>query len=308
MASTIPDMYALPPEALEAMRNGEAPPAPAADAPAEGTPTEEAAEAPAEEASEGEAGEQQEQGQEQAPQGDSPNFKAMRTRLAQMERTLQDPAALAAYLRANGFDLVPLGATPAAAKATADAGNTPTPDAADPFAAFDEQTAGALRAALEAHIKPLADKLTAAEQREAVARQQADLVALEQEHPGLIGHVRAFDAALPDQAAIADPVVKHLTMLGNRLTDGSQHGALVKELLAKMDPAEARALIEPIAKGHAVEMIAARLPTAAKAKPAAVTLGGAVPARGNDQLPPIETMNAAEWAKLPQHVKDKYLG
>lgn len=303
------DMYALSPEQLEAMRNGQAPDtAPAPD------PGGEAGESPAEEAAESPAQEQQEEqgGQQEQPeqaQGDSPNFKAMRQQLQRMQQLLQDPTQLAAFLRANGYEMQPMGATPQAARAAGEAKATPTPDAADPFGAFDAQTQAALKAVLQAHTQPLLEKLGTLETQRDQAQKHAELVALETEHPGLIANARTFDQVMPDQAHV-DPMVKHLTMLGNRLTDPGQHGALVKELLAQLPPDEARSIIEPIAKGHAVAMVADKITDGKASRPKPVTLGGVTPSRGNgdEHMPDINTITAAEWAKLPQHVKDRYLG
>jgi hypothetical protein len=300
MSAEIPHPYGIDPAALEAMRNGEAPPAPQPEA-----PTPEAAEPAAEEAAE--TPEQEAAEQVEAPKKGNPDvpLRQLRQQIQQYESMLSDPSKLAGFLRANGYDMTPLGATPAAASATAS--TTPAPDAADPFAAFDPETATALRSAVEAKLAPVNAQLARVEAERSAAQHHANLLALDQQHPGLIDNTKAFDAVAPDHATL-DPLMKHLAWQGNRMTDPTQHGDIVRELLAKMDPAQAQALLEPLAKGHAVQMVADKLAGTPQGSSKPVTLSGALPARDNGSLKDINSMTTAEWAALPAHVKDQYLG
>lgn len=284
---------AIDPAIMEAMRNGEAPPAPTPEAPAPdlAAPIDAAPEvledpaAPLEEA---------------APKRGNPEvpIRQLRQQLQSYERLLSDPQALANYARANGFNLAPQGTA-------ADAANVPAPDANDPFAAFDPESAQALRSVLDTTLKPLQDKLAAAEAQQQQAQRHADLLALEQEHPGLIHHVRAFDSVMPDMAH-ADPMVKHLTMLGNRMTDPTQRGAVVQEMLDQMDPAEVQQLLQPLIQNHAVSLVADKLVGGNAGKQQHVTLGGALPARDNAAPKPLSDISTQEWQQMTDAEQERY--
>lgn len=289
------DVPAFTAEAMEAMRNGQEPPAPAPDAPAaapEGSPAEEAAESPAAEAA------------EQAPAAKQGNpevpLRVLRQQLGQAQAMLADPKQLAAYLKANGYDMVPAGqaANP----------DTPTPDAADPFAAFDEPTAAALRAVvgpLQQNLGDLQGKLALEQAQRAESEKHANMLALEQEHPGLINNARAFDQVVPD-AAHVDPMVKHLAMQGNRMTDPAEHGAIVQELLAKMPTDQVQQLLEPIIKGHATAMVADKITGGNASKQVPVTLGGALPARTNGSMKAMSDISGDEWRGMTEQERDHY--
>lgn len=298
--TTPTDWSDLSPAQLDAAKNGSDPFTAAPEAPVEedDAPASEPEESPAEEAAETPVEEAQEPAEPAPTVDDSPNFKAMRQKVAQMQALLNDPQQLAQQAARLGYQL-----TPQQTAAMADAAQGGT----DPFAAFDPQVAEALKGALDQIVGPLHQKLEQYEAHAKTSEERAAIAELDKELPGFSDAVARFDERLPTEAHKFNPMDKFLITQGVRLVDPTERQSLVAELLDQLAPEERQALLAPHIKGEATQMLAAQIkPGAKQGKP--VTLSGASAARDNDITPDVSRLNTSSYGKLSPAQRDKLLG
>lgn len=198
-------------------------------------------------------------------------LRAAREQLRQYEALLGNPAALAAFIQQQGYQL----------PGTQPAQSVEAPDLWD-------DPAAAIHHHVNQATQDLRSVVTQQQQFIKTLQEQARMNALAQHYgEDAANHIAQFDTQMPGHADL-DPELKLLAVRG--------------ALAANADPNAQQAVVQQQAQALAEKMLAQKLSEMGSGR--AVTLAGAPPAKSNDAPPDLSSMGMADFSKLtPEQVK-----